>query len=474
MIPLGRLSILSHTRNAMNDTIAAIATPVGEGGVSLIRISGERSLSIIDTLFRSASGKSAETFSPQHAHFGTLHDPATGHSVDEVLVTYFRAPHSYTCEDIVEITSHGGVFVSSKILQLVLDHGARLAEPGEFTRRAFLNGRLDLSQAEAVVDLIHASSDRALQTALSHLQGKLSEKLNALYSQLLAVLAQLEVSIDFPDEGFETQKKDDLLRQVNQVKADLKRLIESYRQGKIFREGAKIALIGKPNVGKSSLLNALLQEDRAIVTPYPGTTRDVLEEKLRIKDIHINIIDSAGIRKDPEPIEQEGMTRTRASIHRADLVLVLFDNSQPLDHNDEVLIAEVRDKSNIVVLNKSDLPQTLDEEDLVSHLSGAPVVKISAIEGTALEDLMEEIYKFVMSGQREGESLVITRERQRELLDKSRRALDKAGESLQQGLSEELIAVDINLALDSLGAVIGKNFVEDLLDKIFNEFCIGK
>lgn len=460
--------------NAMNDTITAIATPVGEGGVSLIRISGGDSLSITDKLFRSASGKSITSFTPQHAHFGTLFDPVSGHSVDEVLVTFFKAPHSYTCENVVEITSHGGVFVSSKILQLILDHGARLAEPGEFTRRAFLNGRLDLSQAEAVVDLIHASSEKALQTALSHLQGKLSAKLNELYSQLVAVLAQLEVSIDFPDEGFETQKKDDLLRQVDGVKEELGRLVESYRHGKIFREGAKIALIGKPNVGKSSLLNALLQEDRAIVTPYPGTTRDVLEEQVRIRDIHINIIDSAGIRKDPEPIEREGMTRTRASINRADLVLVLFDGSQPLDHNDEVLIGEVKDKSKIVVLNKSDLTQTLDVENLVSRLDGAPLVKISAKEGTGLNILTEEIYTFVMSGQREGESLVITRERQRELLQQSRRALDKAGESLQQGLSEELIAVDINLALDGLGGVIGKNFVEDLLDKIFNEFCIGK
>lgn len=458
----------------MSDTIAAIATPVGEGGVSVIRLSGNNSLAIASRMFH-PSGKIGESIAtPQHAYFGTIHDPATRECIDEVLLVYFRSPKSYTREDVVEISAHGGMFVTSRILQLILAQGARLAEPGEFTRRAFLNGRLDLSQAEAVADLIHASSERALKSALAQLQGKLSIKLNSFYDRLIALLAQLEVAIDFPDEGFNVQSKPHVLEQIRKIHAELDALIRTYRQGKIYREGAKVALAGKPNVGKSSLLNALLDEDRAIVTPYPGTTRDVLEEKIRIKDVHINIIDSAGLRSDPDPIEKAGIARTRAALAHADLALILFDGSQPLDTDDAILIGELKGQPALLVINKSDLPPAWDTAVLVEKFPGTETIRISAKNHTGLDRLIDAVYSRITEDGALQEAVAITRERHRELLVKANNALLKTIESLEQHLSEEFIAADINYALEHLGSIIGKTFEADLLDKIFSEFCIGK
>jgi tRNA modification GTPase len=460
--------------SVMSDTIASIATPAGEGGISVIRLSGPRSLAIADSLFQSSSGADLQHCVPQKVTFGKILDPQTQTCVDEVLLTFFKAPKSYTAEDVVEISMHGGLFVTAKILQLLLDQGARPAEPGEFTRRAFLNGRMDLSQAEAVTDVIHASSERALKSALAQLQGSLSVKLNRWHEGLLAVLAQLEASIDFSEEGLQFQKREETLAEVKQIQADLDRLIQTYRQGKIFREGAQVALVGKPNVGKSSLLNALLKEDRAIVTPMPGTTRDTLEERVRIHDIHINIIDAAGLREEPDLIEKEGIRRAREAVARADLALVVFDVSQPLDANDELLIETVRDKSKRIVLNKSDLPERLDASTLRSLFPGEEALRISATDGTGVNELCEAIYQFVMGEVSLQESLVITRERHRQCLVEASLALQKSCDSFEQNLSEEFIAVDVSFAMDRIGTILGKTFEEDLLDKIFGEFCIGK
>lgn len=459
----------------MSDTIAAIATPFGEAGISLIRISGPESTSIASTLFYSPGGSQRRDYTPQKVYFGEIRDPAAGEQcVDEVLLTFFKAPKSYTVEDVIEITAHGSVFGSTKILQLILDQGARPAEPGEFTRRAFLNGRIDLSQAEAVADLIEAASDRALRSAVSQLKGDLSSRLNEMYDRLLAVLAQLEAALDFSEEGLTLQNSEQNLEQVRQVRRQMETLIETYRQGKIFREGAQITLVGKPNVGKSSILNALLREERAIVTALPGTTRDTLEERLRIKDIHIKIIDSAGLRADPEIIEKEGMHRARAAMERADLVLMIFDGSQPLDDNDHLLIAEVGDKPKQVLINKSDLPRRLDMETLQSRLGPCDPIVISAKNMSGLDELCDAIYQFVMDKGPGEEAVVITRERHRDNLVQAESALRQVCESMEQGLSEELVAVDINIAMERLGTILGKTFAEELLDKIFGEFCIGK
>lgn len=458
----------------MSDTIASIITPAGEGGVGVIRISGVQSLSIAANLFHSSQGFGVRRCVPQKVYFGKILDPASQACVDEVLLSYFKAPKSYTAEDVIEVSMHGGLFVTGKILQLVLDQGARLAEPGEFTRRAFLNGRIDLSQAEAVADVIHASSEKALQSAAAQLQGSLSRKLNGWYEGLLAVLAQLEAAIDFSEEGLKFQKKGEIFSDVQRIQTELEALIQTYRRGRIFREGAQVALMGKPNVGKSSLLNALLKEDRAIVTPHPGTTRDTLEERVRIRDIHVNIIDAAGMRRNPEIIEKEGIHRARAALERADLALVIFDGSQPLDANDDFLIQEALDKPKLIILNKCDLPQRLDGASLRSLFPGEEPLKISAACETGVSELCEAIYQFVIGDGAFQETLVITRERHRQSLVAANHALQKSRDSFEQNLSEEFIAVDVGIAVDHIGIVLGKTFEDDLLNKIFDEFCIGK
>jgi tRNA modification GTPase len=458
----------------MKDTVAAIATPVGEGGINIIRISGPEAINIASILFQSQGGMQVVDLEPQRVTYGNLIDPANKQTVDEVLLIYFRAPHSYTGEDVIEIHGHGGAFVSSRILQLVLDQGARPAEPGEFTRRAFLNGRLDLSQAEAVADVIHAASDKALTSALAQLKGQLSDKLNALYDALLQVLGQLEAAIDFPEEGLEFKQKQQHDKNIQSIHAEIQKLVDSYRQGKIYREGLRVALVGKPNVGKSSLLNALLQEDRAIVTPHPGTTRDTLEERVRINDIHITIVDTAGLRHEAGEIEEHGIERTRHALAQADLALVIFDGSHALDTNDALLIREVADKKKLVLLNKSDLTLQIDESSLLKKLGEKRAVALSAKNGKGLEALKDALYLSALEGRTSGEAVVITRERHRQALAQTQEALTRVSQSLQEDRSEDLIAVDLNSALEHLGGILGKTFVDDLLDQIFNDFCIGK
>ncbi|MBT6856455.1 MAG: tRNA uridine-5-carboxymethylaminomethyl(34) synthesis GTPase MnmE [Nitrospina sp.] len=456
----------------MNDTITAIATPPGEGGLSIIRISGEDALRIAMILFHPA--KSNSDLTPQKVVFGEIRDPETNQCRDEVLLTFFKAPKSYTAEDVIEISAHGGTLITKKILALVLAQGARLAEPGEFTRRAFTNGRLDLTQAEAVADVIESASDKALNSAMAQLKGGLSSRLSALHETLLNAQSQLEASIDFSEDGLTFQSRSDTQKQIQQVESELKELVDSFRQGKIVREGMQVTLVGKPNVGKSSLLNALLQEDRAIVTPIAGTTRDTLEERVRIKDIHIVIIDSAGLRDNPEMIEEQGIQRTRSALERSDLAIVVFDASEPLDDNDKLLMQELGQKPKLVVLNKSDLPSSWQSQELETFLAGEQPITLSAKTLNGFGTLKEAIYQKATSGERIGESLIITRERHRDHLQQAAHSLHNAVNSLSGGLSEELVAVDVTLAMDHLGIILGKTFEEDLLDKIFGQFCIGK
>ena len=458
----------------MSDTIAAIATPIGEGGINIIRISGPDAVGIASALFQQQAGGKVADLEAQRVVFGNITDPASKQTVDEVLLIRFNAPHSYTGEDVIEIHGHGGAFVSSKILQLVLDQGARPADPGEFTRRTFLNGRLDLSQAEAVADVIHAASDKALASALAQLKGQLSDKLNALYDALLKVLGQLEAAIDFPEDGLEFKQKQQHDKNILSIHAEIQKLVDSYRQGKIYREGLRVALVGKPNVGKSSLLNALLQEDRAIVTPHPGTTRDTLEERVRINDIHITIVDTAGLRHEAGEIEEHGIERTRHALAQADLALVIFDGSHALDTNDAMLIKDVADKRKLVLLNKSDMPMVIDQNALLKQMKVASALPLSATTGEGMEEFKEALYQSALGGKTSGESLVITRERHRQELAQTQEALTRVSQSLQEDRSEDLIAVDLNSALEHLGGILGKTFVDDLLDKIFNDFCIGK
>lgn len=455
-----------------SDTIAAIATPMGEGGIGLIRISGSKSLNIALKLFHFFSDNEKKDLTPQQIYFGKISDPKNGEIIDEALLTWFRSPKSYTREDVVEISVHGGSFVTSRALKLVLDLGARLAEPGEFTKRAFVNGRIDLSQAEAVADIIHAMSDKALKSALAQLQGVLSQKLTTFYEQLVSLLAQLETAIDFPEEGLEFKTKQEILKQTQQVNKEIEKLIFSYSEGKIFRDGAYVTLIGKPNVGKSSLFNLLLEEDRAIVTSVSGTTRDVLEEKIRIKDIHINLIDSAGLRSDPDPIEEQGIKRTLSALNQTDLALVILDGSEKLDLNDEILFREIKAKPCIIVINKCDLPKKLDLKLLNSQFS--QLIRISAKKKTGIRKLLDLMYELITKGKQQREPTIITRERHLMLLVKTKESLLTVCQSIEKGFSEELIAVGVSDALEFLGMILGKTIEEDLLDKIFKEFCIGK
>ena len=397
----------------MNDTITAIATPPGEGGIGVIRLSGKDALVIALRLFHPATGPVEEP-PPQKVLFGEIRDPESDECIDQVLLTFFKKPKSYTAEDVIEISAHGGAWIVSRILELVLGQGARLAEPGEFTRRAFTNGRLDLTQAEAVADVIDSASDKALSSAIAQLKGGLSHRLNNLHETLLNVQAQLEASIDFTEDGLTFQSREATQNQIREVETDLRKLVDSFRQGRIYREGMRVTLIGKPNVGKSSLLNALLQEDRAIVTAYAGTTRDTLEERARIKDIHIIITDSAGLRDNPEVIEEEGIERTRAALKSSDLAVVVFDPSEPIDDNDQLLMNEVGEKPRLVVLNKSDLPAVWPQDQIKNFLAGEHPITLSAKTLGGFESLTESLHQKATGGERTGESLVITRERHRD------------------------------------------------------------
>ena len=454
----------------MIDTISAIATPAGEGGLCVIRLSGENSLTITEKIFFLSNGKRFQERKARYVYFGKIVDPKTKRPVDEVILTYFKAPKSYTCEDVVEITAHGGTYVASRILQVTLDNGARLAEPGEFTKRAFLNGRLDLSQAEAVSDVISAASESALQSALGQLQGKLSVKISELYERLVATLAQLETAIDFPEEGLEVDQRKHLQKEISSIVNELIKLADTWRQGKIKREGVRAVLIGKPNVGKSSLLNALLKEERAIVTPHPGTTRDLLEERICIKDIHVVFVDSAGLRSNPEPVEVEGIARALSALEQADLALLLFDGSQNLDESDFKLICSAREKPFIAIVNKFDLSEKWDLERL--PIDRRKVFRISAKTGTGVPALLEAIHKIAIK--MTPDALVIASERHRYQLMQASSALNKTLQSFREKLSEEFIAADIQQGLNHLGMILGKTFEDDLLDKIFQEFCIGK
>ncbi len=458
----------------MTDTIAAIATPPGEGGLHVLRISGGDSLTVLSKIFTPATGKGVETITARRSTMGTFTNPESGDLLDTGLVTWFPGPRSFTGEDVVEISCHGGVLVSQGILQALLDCGTRLAEPGEFTRRAFVNGKLDLTQAEAVTDLIHAASERARTNALSHLQGRFSKKLEGFYDRLLGVLSHLETAIDFPEEGLEFNQKENMRTDVQKVTDEIMALANTFKQGRIVRDGLKVVLVGKPNVGKSSLLNALLDEDRAIVTPHPGTTRDVLEERIKLKDLHLTILDTAGIREHPESIEEEGIARTRRALEQADLAVIVIDGSQALDGNDLRLIEETKDIKRCGIVNKCDLPQALKTDDLPSSLKTQAPLSLSAKNGDGLETLKDHLYEIASGGNVARESLIITRERHHRALTQTILSLDLVCQSLAEDQSEDLVAVDMNTALEILGGLTGKDYATDLLDQIFDDFCIGK
>ncbi len=462
-------------RATPDDTITAIATPIGEGGLGVIRVSGPQAVPIVRAVFRDRQGRPVGSLPSYRVRFGRIIHPHTGATLDEVLVTYMRAPHSYTREDVVEISGHGGMGVMARILEALVSGGARLAEPGEFTKRAFLNGRLDLSQAEAVIDLIHAHTEESHRQALAQLEGGLSQAIAAMREALLEVLAYVEGAMEFPEEDLELLPWETLRAKAHAVEVQTAVLLDTFQTGRVLREGVRVVIVGRPNVGKSSLFNALLATNRAIVTPIPGTTRDVLEEVVNLRGYPFRLLDTAGIRASADAVEQEGIGRARRSLESADLVLLVLDGSEPLTAADEEAITAIQGQRVQVVLNKADLPARLTAGELQRRFPEWPKVAVSCKERQGLEHLTEAMVEAMLHGQpRPQEGPMLTKLRHWEALQHARQSLQRANDGMARRLSGEFIAIDLREALEWLGEIVGLNYTEDLLDKIFSEFCIGK
>lgn len=454
----------------LEDTIAAIATPIGESGLAVIRVSGPMCFSVVDKCFVPA-GKSATTSeATSHTlHYG--HVMREGRVIDEVLVAVMKAPRSFTREDVVEITCHGGMLPARSVLDAVLESGARLAMPGEFTRRAFMNGRIDLTQAEAVMDLIHSRTRLAMAAANQQLAGRLSQRVNLLRDDLMRTLAHLEVCIDFPEEDIAPETSEAMAVSLGNGIDSVEQLLLTADQGRILRGGIRASIIGRPNAGKSSLLNQMLQNERAIVSPVPGTTRDTIEETANVLGLPVILVDTAGLRDSGDDIEREGMRRTRQSCETAELVLHVLDSSEEFAEADARFIEEFAGKKRILVRNKCDLPIRL-------HLPGdlpGPIVDVSCVSGRGIEELRSAIKDLVWSGEVRADMVdVMINARHQDALTRARASLQRAMEALQGGATPELVAVDLRAAVNAAGEIVGKTATEDLLDMIFSQFCIGK
>ena len=452
------------------DTIAAISTPKGEGGIAIIRISGDKSFEILDKIFIKKNPNADLGF--YKLNYGFIKDGEK--IVDEVMAVRLKAPKSYTCEDIVEINCHGGTLVSEKVLELVLRNGARHAESGEFTKRAFMNGRIDLSQAEAVMDIIQGKTEKSVSLSLDQLRGDLRDKVNEFKRALLDITAHVNVVLDYPEEGIDDPLPVELRDNLEKVYEEANRLIDSYDTGKKIKEGIKTVIVGKPNVGKSTLLNALLREERAIVTHIAGTTRDVIEEIINIKGIPLVLVDTAGIRKTDDIVENIGVEKSKQFIEKADLVLLVLDASKELENEDIEVITKIKEnnKKVIVLLNKIDLNKKINLEGY--NLEN--IVEISAKDNIGIEDMQEKIYSYIVEEDVENssEKLIITNIRHKTALEKTKDAIRNIFETIDMGLPMDLISVDLKEALDSLSEITGEISSEDILDHVFGNFCVGK
>jgi tRNA modification GTPase len=461
----------------LDDTIAAIATPLGEGGLAVLRISGADALVIADRIFV-LSGKNKPSEAPTHTiHFGKI--VRDGKTLDEVLLSVLRAPRTFTREDTVEISCHGGILPAKLVLDAILANGARMAEPGEFTRRAFLNGRIDLAQAEAVADLIHSRTELALAAANEQLAGKLSQRINQLRDDLLHILAHVEAHIDFPDEDIAPDTRGALLKKLEDGVAFINELLRTANEGQILRRGIRAAIVGRPNTGKSSLLNQLLGHDRAIVSPIPGTTRDTIEETANIRGLPVVFIDTAGLRETHDAIEVEGIRRSRQSLAQAELILHVLDAGQPLTSEDETYFTEFAGKKRIFVRNKIDLPGQWEWPPKFNGGSSAsnlvPPVNVSCMTGQGMESLKDAIKEVVWSGEVKAEMLqVMINSRHQDALNRARTAATRSIDALHGNATLELVALDLRIAVAAVGEIVGKTTTEDLLDSIFSQFCIGK
>lgn len=457
------------------DTIAAISTPPGEGAISIVRLSGDQAVAIADRIYH--MGQKRLTQVPSHTiHYGHIVDPKNEKTLDEVMVTVLRAPKTFTREDIVEINCHGGMVVTNQILQLILRCGARLAEPGEFTKRAFLNGRMDLSQAEAVMDLIRAKTDKAMDLALTQLDGNLSHLIRNLRQEILNTLAQVEVNIDYPEyDDVEELTTKLLLEKAQEVQGQIDGLLQTAQQGKILREGLSTAIIGRPNVGKSSLLNYLLDEEKAIVTEIAGTTRDVIEEYVNVRGVPLKLVDTAGIRETEDIVEKIGVERSKKALNEADLILLVLNQSEPLADADRQLLRATQGNKRIILLNKTDLPQALDLAEVEQLTEDSEVFAISVREKSGLDQLENAIAAlFFAGGTGEKDASYVSNSRHIALLEKSSQSLGEVVTGIAAGMPVDLVQIDMTRCWDYLGEIVGDSVQDELITQLFSQFCLGK
>ena len=457
-----------------NDTIAAISTAPGVGGIGIIRVSGLDAVEIVDKVFKAASKKTLKEAPSHTIHYGHILNK-DGRVIDEVLVMLMKAPKTFTREDVVEINCHGGPVPLEAVLMEVIRNGARLADSGEFTKRAFLNGRIDLAQVEAIMDIIEAKTEVSLSQAVNQLEGKLSKQIKEYQDMLIQIIARIEVSIDYPEYDEDEPLAEDFKDDIRALNDKLKQLLATADTGKMIREGVKTAIVGQPNVGKSSLLNALLEENKAIVTDIPGTTRDIVEAYLNIEGMPFLLLDTAGIRETEDIVEKIGVERSKESITQADVVLMLIDSSRELDQEEIALMNELKGRQVIFVLNKTDLTPVITQEILKVYIGDQPIVSISAMKQDGLNELRQAMKNFIVNkGISIGQEATISNQRQKQSLVKAIESLDKVSDTIDMGMPEDCIAIDLHDAYGHLGNIVGEALKDEIINELFTRFCLGK
>lgn len=456
------------------DTITSISTPMGEGAIGIVRLSGPQAIEIGDILYK---GKKKLSEVETHTiNYGHIIDPETNETVEEVMVSVLCAPKTFTREDIIEINCHGGILTINRILELTMTYGARMAEPGEYTKRAFLNGRIDLSQAEAVMDFIRSKTDRASKVAMNQIEGRLSDLIKKQRQSILEILAQVEVNIDYPEyDDVEDATTDFLLEQSKRIKEEINQLLETGAQGKIMREGLSTVIVGRPNVGKSSMLNNLIQDNKAIVTEVAGTTRDVLEEYVNVRGVPLRLVDTAGIRDTEDIVEKIGVERSRKALSEADLILFVLNNNEPLTEDDQTLFEVIKNEDVIVIINKTDLEQRLDVSELREMIGDMPLIQTSMLKQEGIDELEIQIKDLFFGGEVQNQDMTyVSNSRHISLLKQARQSIQDAIDAAESGIPMDMVQIDLTRTWEILGEIIGESASDELIDQLFSQFCLGK
>ena len=456
------------------DTITSISTPMGEGAIGIVRLSGPQAIEIGDTLYK---GKKKLSEVDTHTiNYGHIIDPETNETVEEVMISVLRAPKTFTREDIIEINCHGGILTINRILELTMTYGARMAEPGEYTKRAFLNGRIDLSQAEAVMDFIRSKTDRASKVAMNQIEGRLSDLIKKQRQSILEILAQVEVNIDYPEyDDVEDATTEFLLEQSKNIKEEINRLLETGTQGKIMREGLSTVIVGRPNVGKSSMLNNLIQDNKAIVTEVAGTTRDVLEEYVNVRGVPLRLVDTAGIRDTEDIVEKIGVERSRKALSEADLILFVLNNNEPLTEDDQTLYEVVKNEDSIVIINKTDLEPRLDIDEVKEMIGDMPLIQTSMLKQEGIDELEIQIRDLFFGGEVQNQDMTyVSNSRHISLLKQARHSIQDAIDAAESGVPMDMVQIDLTRTWEILGEIIGESASDELIDQLFSQFCLGK